>query len=60
MAEAQANLLTAAAIAKDLSVSDAKVKKAIKELAIEPTAKKGVCNYYSAEAAAKIKAKLDK
>jgi Fic family protein len=52
------DLLTSAGIAKQLGVSDAKVKKAIKELAIEPSAKKGVCSYYSQDALAKVKAAL--
>ncbi|HVI50868.1 MAG TPA: hypothetical protein VM661_06630 [Candidatus Sulfotelmatobacter sp.] len=51
-------LTTAAKIAKELGVSDAKVKKAIKELAIEPTAKRGVCCFYSTDVIAKIKASL--
>ncbi|HYA43413.1 MAG TPA: hypothetical protein VEF34_19080 [Syntrophobacteraceae bacterium] len=54
----QGDLLTSGGIAKELGVSDAKVKKAIKELAIQPKAKKGACNYYSGEALAKIKAAL--
>ena len=39
-------------------LSDAKVKKAIKELGIKPEVKKGVCNYYSLNALAKVKAGL--
>ena len=54
--EQQADLLTAGGVAKQLGVSDAKVKEAIKELAIEPKAKKGVCNYYSRAVIEKIKA----
>ena len=42
-------------IAKELGVSDAKVKKAIKELGLEPAAKRGVCCFYSRDAIAKIK-----
>lgn len=42
-------------IAKALGVSDAKVKKAIKELALEPAAKRGVCSFYSAGQVARIK-----
>lgn len=57
MAE-KADLLTAGSIAKELGVSDAKVKKAIKELAIEPETKKGVCCYYTRESLTKIKAVL--
>lgn len=52
------DLVTTGDIAKELGVSDAKVKKAIKELGITPEAKKGVCNYYSREAKAKIKKAL--
>ncbi|MFA4924743.1 MAG: hypothetical protein WC557_11165 [Ignavibacteriaceae bacterium] len=54
----QADLLTAGNIAKALSVSDAKVKKAITELGLKPTAKKGICNLYSKEILAKVKAAL--
>ena len=56
--ENQEDLLTAGSIAKELGVSDAKVKKVINELAIQPNAKKGVCNYYSREAVTKIKGAL--
>lgn len=52
------DLLTAANIAKQLAVSDAKVKKAIQELGIKPKAKKGVCNYYSKDTVSKIKGAL--
>jgi Fic family protein len=52
------DLLTAGNIAKTLGVSDAKVKKAIAELGLQPDAKKGVCAYYSKAAVAKIEAKL--
>lgn len=54
------SLLTAAAIAKELGVTDAKVKKTIKELAIEPTAKRGVCNLYGPDSVASVKASLVK
>ncbi len=50
--------MTAGAIAKELGVSDAKVKKAIAELGIVPKEKKGVCNYYGADALKKIQAAL--
>ena len=43
-------------MAKDLGVSEAKVKKAIQELGLAPTAKKGCCSFYNAEAMAKLKA----
>jgi len=55
MKDAKSDLLTAGNIAKELSVPDAKVKKAIQELGIKPAAKKGVCNYYSRDILAKIK-----
>ncbi len=48
-------LLTAGALAKELGVSDARVKKAIKTLGLEPKAKKGVCAYYGKDALAKLK-----
>lgn len=50
--------ISAGNIAKELGVSDAKVKKAIKELALEPVAKRGVCSFYSRDAIARIKASL--
>lgn len=52
------DFLTAGNIAKQLKVSDAKIKKAIQQLGIKPKAKKGVCNYYSADTVAKIKTVL--
>lgn len=48
-------LVTAGALAKELGVSDARVKKAIKDLGLEPKAKKGVCAYYGKDAVAKVK-----
>ena len=50
-----ADLFTAGAIAKALKAPDAKVKKAIKDLAIKPKAKKGVCNYYGQDVLAKVR-----
>lgn len=50
-----ADLLTAGAIAKELGLTDAKVKKALKELDIQPKAKRGVCNLYGKDAVAKVK-----
>jgi predicted ArsR family transcriptional regulator len=50
--------ISAGAIAKELGVTDAKVKKALKELGIEPVEKKGVCNLYSNDAVAKVKKAL--
>lgn len=51
-------LLTASKIALQLKVTDAKVKKAIAALKLEPAAKKGPCNYYAATDVAKIKKAL--
>lgn len=51
-------LLTAAKIAAQLQTSDAKVKKAIAALALEPAAKKGACSYYAAADVPKIKKAL--
>ena len=50
------DLLTAGNIAKALKAPDAKVKKAIKDLAIQPAAKKGGCSLYGPDAVSKIKA----
>ncbi len=58
MAATNGDLYTAGNIAKELSVSDAKVKKAIQELKLKPVAKKGVCSYYSKDTIAKVKAAL--
>ncbi|MBF0108846.1 MAG: hypothetical protein HQL76_06710 [Magnetococcales bacterium] len=58
MTDANEQLLTAGKIAKELGISDAKVKKAIKELGIEPVAKKGVCNYYGRDSLDKVKGKV--
>jgi hypothetical protein len=58
MAAKNEELLTAGAIAKAIGASDAKVKGAIKTLGIQPKAKKGVCNYYGADAVAKVKKAL--
>jgi len=52
-------LLTAGKIAKEVGYSDAKVKKAIKELGIEPDEKKGNCAYYGAASIAKLEAHLN-
>lgn len=52
------DLITSGSIAKELGVSDAKVKKAITELAIQPKTKKGVCCYYSKDTLSRIKAAL--
>jgi hypothetical protein len=58
--EKQEDLLTSGGVAKELGASDAKVKKVIKELAIRPKAKKGVCNYYSRDVLPKIREALKK
>jgi hypothetical protein len=58
MANEAPQLFTAGALAKELGVSDAKVKKAITELTLTPAAKKGCCSYYDADAVAKLKAVL--
>lgn len=58
MKNVKTDLMTSGNIAKALGVSDAKVKKAIKDLKIKPDAKKGVCNYYSRGALAKLKTAL--
>jgi hypothetical protein len=52
------DLLTAAKIAQQLKVSDAKVKKAIAALGLKPAARKGVCSYYQKSAVPKIKKAL--
>ena len=58
MATPAKELLTAGALAKELGVSDAKVKKAITELGLQPDAKRGVCCYYGPEAVKQVKAAL--
>jgi predicted ArsR family transcriptional regulator len=55
---AASDLVTAGNIAKELGVSDAKVKKALAALEIAPVAKKGVCSYYARSAVAKVKKAL--
>lgn len=55
---ADPNHISAGNIAKELGVSDAKVKKAIKDLELEPVAKRGVCSFYSRDAIVQIQAKL--
>lgn len=51
-------LITASAMAKNLGVSEVKVKKAIKEWGLSPAAKRGCCTYYGAEEMVKLKALL--
>ena len=55
MPATKTDLMTAGNIAKELRVSDAVVKKAIQQLGVKPTAKKGVCSYYSKDVIPKIK-----
>ncbi len=55
MPEVKENLITTGAMAKELGVSDTKIKKALKELNIQPVTKRGVCNYYSRSELEKIK-----
>ncbi len=57
--DAKDGLMTAGAIAKELGLSDTKVKKAIKELALEPATKKSVCCYYGRDALERVKSKLE-
>ena len=59
MANGKDDLITAGNIAKALGVSDGKVKKAIKELGLEPAIKRGVCCYYDRSAVDKVKAAVD-
>ncbi len=54
------DLSTLGKLAKEWGVSENAVKKVVKEANIQPDAKKGVCNYYSPETAAKIKKALKK
>jgi hypothetical protein len=58
MPEKKTDLMTAGDIAKALKAPDSKVKKAIKDLALQPAAKRGVCNLYAKDALAKVKAAL--
>lgn len=58
MPNEKTELMTTGNIAKQLGISDTKVKKVIKELGIKPVTKKGVCNYYSRDVLAKIRPAL--
>lgn len=60
MKEKTEDLLTAGEMAKAVGASDAKIKKAIKELGLQPAAKKGVCNYYSRGVLARVRAAVAK
>ena len=41
--------VTVGVIAKEIGISDAKVKRAIEALKIEPVGKRGVCKLYAAD-----------
>jgi hypothetical protein len=60
MAEKKEDLFTAGEIAKLLKTSDGKVKKAIKDLAIQPTTKRGVCCLYGRDVVTKVKTAVAK
>lgn len=51
-------LVTAAALAKQLGVTPAKVKKAIEDAGIQPAKVRCGCSYYSPEDAATVQARL--
>jgi hypothetical protein len=53
-------MLSAGKLAKEWAVPETAVKKAIKELGIEPDAKKGPCCLYGPKTAQKIKKALAK
>jgi len=50
MPEKKIDLMTAGELAKALKAPDAKVRKAIKDLAIQPAAKRGGCSVYGPDA----------
>ncbi|HOK14432.1 MAG TPA: hypothetical protein PLU67_02910 [Candidatus Kapabacteria bacterium] len=52
-------MLTAKKVAEKLGVTEAKVKKIIKEQNIEPDAKRGACNYYAPATVEKNKSLID-
>jgi hypothetical protein len=56
MKDQQSNLMTAGALAVEMGLPGAKVKKAIADLKIKPAAKKGACSYYTKDMIPKIKA----
>jgi len=58
MAKDATKLMTAGNIAAALKVPPGQVKKAIASLGLKPTAKKGACSYYGAEALPRIKAAI--
>ncbi len=50
--------VTVGVIAKEVGVSDTKVKKAIEALKIEPVGKRGVCKLYATEVIEAVKKAL--
>ncbi len=52
------NLLTAAALARKLGVTPARVKKAIEDAGIQPAKVRCGCSYYSTKDAATVEARL--
>lgn len=50
--------VTVGVIAKELGVSDAKVKKAIEALKIEPVGKRGICKLYATDVVEAVKKTL--
>jgi hypothetical protein len=52
----KSDLMTAGALAQEMGLPGAKVKKAITDLKIKPAAKKGACSYYTKDVIPKIKA----
>ena len=51
-------LMTVGKIATELKVSPGQVKKAIAELKIKPTSKKGACSYYAAAIVPRVRSAL--
>ncbi|WP_156886921.1 hypothetical protein [Pleomorphomonas oryzae] len=47
--------VTVGVIAKEIGVSDTKVKKAIEALKIEPVGKRGICKLYATEVLEAVK-----
>ncbi|WP_370673868.1 hypothetical protein [Pleomorphomonas sp. PLEO] len=50
--------VTVGVIAKEIGVSDAKVKKAIETLKIEPVGKRGICKLYASDVIEAVKKTL--
>ncbi|WP_040565997.1 hypothetical protein [Magnetospirillum molischianum] len=55
MTDANTDLVSAGKIAKELGISDARVKNAITKLGLDPTAKRGACSLYDRNAVERIK-----